>query len=263
MTENLLNNILLIIVLLLAANYLSGGTILEIMKKYYQKIVNYCSDKIEGFKSIEFQGRVMEGIKEYESTTPEIVRDQDFKQIYQKKNLLQDDPDMKKIYHFLQSLITINNHYELTASQTKPVTMSNNDKDDLTKFILKNFNCGEFKFNNLVILDSIIYFKNPRGKELRPFRVSADVYINNVAVAKVTLHLEMFIRLDKTFYGPINTGFPTFTRIKLLRKDKIIAPHTEVEAEVEPDNRNVDYEELNASDNSLIPDSIHFSTEEN
>ena len=85
MTENLLNNILLIIVLLLAANYLSGGTILEIMKKYYQKIVNYCSDKIEGFKSIEFQGRVMEGIKEYESTTPEIVRDQDFKQIYQKK----------------------------------------------------------------------------------------------------------------------------------------------------------------------------------
>jgi len=260
MTEKLLNNILLIIVLLLAANYLSNGTILEIVKKYYEKIVKYCNDKIEGFKATDFQGRVIKGIKECDSTTPEIVRDQDFKQIYQKrKNLLQDDPDMKKIYHFLQSLITLNNHYELTASQTKPVTMRNNDKDDLTKFILKNFNCGDFKFNNLVILDSIIYFENPRGKEIRPFRVSADVYINKVAVAKVTLHLEMFIRLDKTFYGPINTGFPTFTRIKLLRKDKIIASQVEAEAASE----NMDYEELNASDNSLIPDSIHFSTEEN
>ena len=73
----------------------------------------------------------------------------------------------------------------------------------------------------------------------------------------------MFIRSDKTFYGPINTGFPTFTRIKLLRKDKIIASHVEVEAEVEADNGMIDYEEINASDNSLIPDSIHFSTEEN
>jgi hypothetical protein len=258
MTEKLLNNILLIIVLLLVANYLSGGTILDIVKKYYEKVLAFCSDKIEGFRAVEFQGRVMEGIKEYDSTTPEIVRDQDFKQIYQKrKNLLQDDPDMTKIYHFLQSLITINNHYELTASQTKPVTMSNKDKNDVSNFLIKHLNCGDFKFKNLVILDSIIYFENPRGKEIRPFRVNADVYINNVAIAKVTLHLEMFIRLDKTFQGPINNGFPTLTRIKLLKKDEILAPVVEV------DSGHADYEELNASDNSLIPDSINFSTEEN
>lgn len=252
--EKLLNNILLIVILLLIANYLSGGSILNILKKYYQKIIDLCSN-IEGFGPAG-EIRLFEGLKTCDKTTPPVVHDNDFKQTYQ-KNIKNEDPNMRKLYHFLQSLITVNNnHYDLTTSQQRAATMSQNDKETLTKFILKTFNCGDFKFTNLVILDSIIYFENPKGKELRPFRISTDAYINNVPIGKITLHLEVFNRLDSTFYGPFNSGFPTFTRIKLIRKDKIASLPPPMEG-------SNDYEELNASDNSLIPDSINFSTENN
>jgi hypothetical protein len=254
--ENLLNNILLIVLLLLAANYLSGGSVLEVLKRYYEKILNYFNNKIEGLQNTDFKGRIFEGIKQCSKTTPPIVHDTDFKQIYQKNYNLKDDPNMRKLYHFLQSIITVNNnHYELVSSKNKVVSMSQNDKESLTKFINKSFNCGDFRFENVVILDSLVYFENSAGKELRPFRASGDVYINKEPIGKVTLHLEMFIRSDSTFYGPFNSGFPTFTRIKLIRKDKIATPINDL-----PNNN--DYEEIIASENSLIPDSINFSTEE-
>jgi hypothetical protein len=258
--EKLLNNILLIILLLLVANYLSNGTVLEVLKRYYEKILDYFSNSVEGLKNIEFKGELIEGIKQCKKTTPEIIHDNDFKQIYQKKvnnknNIIKEDPQMKKIYHFLQSLVAVNNnHYELISSKNKLISMSQNDKESLNKFITKSFNCGDIRFTNLVILDSIIFLENSAGKELRPFRVSGDVYINKEPVSKITLHLEMFIRSDSTFYGPFNSGFPTFTRIKLIRKDKIATPISEMP-------NSADYEELIASDNSLIPDSINFSTD--
>jgi len=264
MENDIFNKILLLVILLLVANYLSGGSIYDVVKKYFGKLTKYFEETVEGFKDNNYQeknkdwkGRVFEGLKTCQKTTPPIVHDNDFKQVYQKNYNLKDDPNMKKLYHFLQSLITVNNnHYELTTSGRKPMNMSTNDKDGLTKFLIKSFNCGDFKFTNVVILDSLIFFENPRGKELRPFRVSADVFINKVPIGKVTLHLEMFIRLDSTFYGPFNSGFPTFTRIKLVRKDKIASPLPNEDAYDVDDN-------LNETENSLIPDSISFSTEEN
>lgn len=262
MENDIFNKILLLVILLLVANYLSGGSIYEVIKKYFLKVTKYFEETVEGFKNNhedknkDWKGRVFEGLKTCQKTTPPIVHDNDFKQIYQKSYNLKDDPNMRKLYHFLQSLITVNNnHYELTTSGGKAMNMSSNDKDGLTKFLVKSFNCGDFKFTNVAILDSLIYFENPRGKELRPFRISADVFINKVPVGKVTLHLEMFIRLDSTFYGPFNSGFPTFTRIKLVRKDKIASPLPNEESYEIDDN-------LNATENSLIPDSISFSTEE-
>ena len=279
--QNIFNKILLLVILLLVANYLSNGTMYDIVKKYFLLLVNYCNEKLqdinekfqginENFQGIngklqgtpdnrEWQGRLFNGLKLNSSTTPNIVHDSDFKLNYQKNYNLKDDPDMKKLYHFLQSLVTTNNnHYELTASSSKGVNMNSNDKQDLTKHLLKSFNCGEFKFTNFVILDSIIYFENPRGKEIRPFRISSDVYINKMPIGKITLHLEMFIRLDSTFYGPFKSGFPTITRIKLVRKDKISS-----ESSVSNNEQQIYEEEnFNETDNSLIPDSIHFSTEE-
>jgi hypothetical protein len=260
--EKLLNNILLIVLLLLVANYISNGSVLEVLKRYYEKLVSYFFNSIEGLKNTEFRGDLIEGIKQCVNTTPEIIHDNDFKQIYEKNNnnmknnnIVKEDPNMKKLYHFLQSLVTVNTqHYELISSKNKLISMSHNDKESLNKFITKSFNCGDFRFSNLVILDSIVFLENSAGKELRPFRVSGDVYINKEPICKITLHLEMFIRSDSTFYGPFNSGFPTLTRIKLIRKDKIATPISEIPYIT-------DYEELIATDNSLIPDSINFSTD--
>lgn len=230
--EKLLNNILLIILLLLVANYISNGTVLEVLKRYYEKFLN----TIQNTENTE-------NIKNIKNTSNNKIN-------------FKEEPNMKKLYHFLQSLITLNNkHYELDNSKKKLISMSENDKETLNKFIIKSFNSYDFKFNNLVILDSIIFLENSAGKELKPFRISGDVYINKEPIGKITLHLEIFIRSDSTFYGPFNSGFPTFTRIKLIRKDKIATPISEIP------NIN-DYEELVATDNSLIPDSINFSTDE-
>jgi len=277
--EKLLNNILLIIILLLVANYISNGSILEILKRYYKKILAYFLNTIEELKNTEFNGSLIEGIKRCEKSTPKIIHDNDFEEIYQKKdNYLKndnyqkkdnyqkndnyqkkdnfkEDPNMRKLYHFLQSLVTINNHYELISSKNKIISMSHNDKESLNKFINKSFNCGDFRFTNLAILDSIQYQENTTGKEITPFRISGDIYINKEPIGKITLHLEIFIRSDSTFYGPFNSGFPTFTRIKLIRKDKISTSIFELPSFAE-------YEELVATENSLIPDSINFSTEE-
>jgi len=236
--EKLLNNILLIILLLLVANYISNGTVLEVLKRYYEKFLNIIQNT-ENTKNIK-------NIKKIKNTNNTSNNKINFK----------EEPNMKKLYHFLQSLITVNNTYtELDNSKNKLISMSENDKETLNKFIIKSFNSYDFKFNNLVILDSIIFLENSAGKELKPFRISGDVYINKEPIGKITLHLEIFIRSDSTFYGPFNSGFPTFTRIKLIRKDKIATPISEIP------NIN-DYEELVATDNSLIPDSINFSTDE-
>ena len=151
MNEKLLNNILLIVLLLLIANYVSNGSVLEVLKRYYKKILDYFYNSIEGLNNTEFKGGLIEGIKQCEKTTPEIVHDNDFKQIYEKKkfmknDMMKEDPNMKKLYHFLQSLITVNNnHYELVSSKTKIISMSQNDKESLNKFITKSFNCGDIR----------------------------------------------------------------------------------------------------------------------
>jgi hypothetical protein len=239
--QKLLNNILLIIILLLVANYISNGTVLQVLRRYYEKLLNI----IQNFDNTD------------NINDNKINYDNNFKHTCKKKNIIKEEPHMKKLYHFLQSLITINNtHNELNSSKNKLISMSENDKETLNKFIIKSFNSYDFKFNNLVILDSIIFLENSAGKELKPFRISGDVYINKEPIGKITLHLEIFIRSDSTFYGPFNSGFPTFTRIKLIRKDKIATPISEIP------NNNDSNEELVATDNSLIPDSINFSTDE-
>ena len=54
--EKLMNNILLIILLLLVANYLSNGSVLEVLKRYYEKILHYFYNSVEGLKNTEFKG---------------------------------------------------------------------------------------------------------------------------------------------------------------------------------------------------------------
>ena len=257
--QKLINNVLIIIILLLIANYLSDDSILAILKKYLNLIINYCSNKTETMKNTEFRGRLFPGLKTKCSTTPTIIHDTDFKYIY--KNTREHPkitPDINKFYNFLQSIIDKNqNYYEIVSSNPKAIKMTSNDINIINKYLRKSLNCGEFKFKNINILDPIYFFNNPRGKELRPFRIVGDLYINNVPIGKMTLHIEIFIRMDNVFYGPIDSGFPTMTRIKLIQRNNIDTPLANI-------TQNNDYNELNnESDDNLIPDSIHFSTDIN
>ena len=53
--DKLLNNILLIVILLLIANYISNGTVLEVLKRYYKKFISYCLNNMEELKNTEFK----------------------------------------------------------------------------------------------------------------------------------------------------------------------------------------------------------------
>ena len=95
MENDIFNKILLLVILLLIANFLSNGTIYDIIKKYYNKIINYFINK-ENFEDTykhiqnkEWKGKMFDGLKSCDNTTPKIVHDGSFKQIYQKNNLNQ------------------------------------------------------------------------------------------------------------------------------------------------------------------------------
>jgi len=267
--KNFINNTILILILLLLANYLSNGSIINILKKYYQLLIDFIFDKTEGIRKIfnfkeQFTGifgpnePTFEGIKQCKYSTPEIMHDNEFKYVYNehvkgKKQSQVEEPEMKKLYHFLQSLVTVNkNNYELTPSNSNEINLSQAEKDSLRKDLLKSLNCKDFKFNNLEFIDKLVYFTNPRGKEMKPFRFTADAYLENIPIGKLTIYLEMFIRMDDLFYGPIKSGFPTITRIKLTHRGLNIPP-----APQDFDKTKYD----SSTDNSLIPDSVHFSTD--
>jgi len=265
-----INNAILLIILLLLANYLSNGSILNILKKYYDLLITFINEKLfgnvfENFKDQRqhtgFTGKTFEGIKKCMNTTPDIMHDNDFKYIYNSRAKTrdihrEDDPVMRKLYHFLQSLITINKNFdELTVSRNKAKRLTQAENDTVRKFFFKSLECREFKFTNLQILDNLVYYENPRGKELRPFRVQFDAYFNNEPIGTLTIYVEMYIKFDDLFYGPIKTGFPSITRIKLLNRSEIDSP--------DPlDNENISEEELIYTDNSLIPNKIDFSETE-
>lgn len=270
--KNFINNTILILILLLLANYLSNGSIINILKKYYQLLIDFLFDKTEGFREIlnskeQFKGifssredkePAFEGIKQCKYSTPEIIHDNEFKYIYNenvkgKKKSQVEEPEMRKLYHFLQSLVTVNrNINELTPSNSSEINLSQAEKDSLRKNLAKSLNCKEFKFINIEFIDKLVYFTNPRGKEIKPFRFTADAFLDNIPIGKLTIYLEMFIRMDDLFYGPIKSGFPTITRIKLTHRGLNAAPEPNDFDKAKYDS---------STENSLIPDSVHFSTD--
>lgn len=263
MDKNFINNTILILILLLLANYLSNGSIITILKKYYQLLMDYLFDKTEGFKGIFNSNKepTFEGIKPCKYTTPDIMHDTEFKYVFNehvkgKGKSQVEEPEMKKLYHFLQSLVTANrNINELTPSNSNEINLSQAEKDNLRQTLTKSLNCNkEFKFINIEFIDKLVYFTNNRGKEIKPFRITTDASINNVPLGKLTIYLEMFIRMDDLFYGPIKSGFPTITRIKLTHRGPVVAPEP-----TDFDRRK--YDKDTTTDNSLIPDSVHFSTD--
>lgn len=272
MDYGLINKILILIIILVIINYICNGEIVNTIRTQIENFKNLIYKNVnttENFRQTSFYGRTFSGIKPGHLTTPSTIHDNNMPYVYTQKeeidvlsktNILKN-PDIKRLYFFLHSMVNVNvNSYELTSSNTRPIRLSKNDSECILKYFQKNFNCNNFRFDNLVILDSLIYYENPRGKELRPFRICADVYLENRPLGKMTIYVEMFLRMDSMFYGPINAGFPTITRIKLIRRDKITAPLPQMNLyDIEKDDM---YNDNNDTINELIPTEIEISQDE-
>jgi hypothetical protein len=273
--NDLLNNkIILIIIILFIVNYLTKGTLLNIIKKYINKFLKI----VEGFDTInnqkpypiprmvdnmyastpksshlpyynaydnEYTNKTFPGIPVGSNTTPSIISESDFVYIYKPRK---NDTTVFKLYNFLQSLLTNYNTNELTTNG-QISSLNNNELISVKKYLYKILNCGEFRFKNINFLDAMSSADNMTGKEITPFRFSSNVYINNMYLGKMIFNVNIFIRMDTTFSGPISSGYPTIINIKLLNRDE--------NYDATNDNNDSDMN----SDAGLIPDSINFSTD--
>jgi len=267
--RNFLNNLILLVVLLVLANYLSKGSIINVLFKYYEKLRDYLwGDNIENFNNFNyggyggftgFTGKTFQGIGNYFSTTPEIVHDQDFKYIFNadynvKELQYRDDKVMRKLFNFLQGLVSISkNFYELNPSNYEEKPLNNSDcmllKNNLTKYL----NSGDFSFDNIEMLDEIKYYDNLNMKEIQPFRLSANLSSNSKEIGKIILIIEMNLEFN---------GYSSITRIKLnkfFKKSNKV--NTEEESSINIPNINSETEikipifsEDNTTKNSNIKD---------
>ena len=241
-TMNLINNIILLIILLALANYLSNGSIINVLLKYYEIIKTYIfgNNIDEDFRNSSINRslfnnkitrNVFPGMKEYGYTTPTIVHDSDFKYVYDENQSMlkfgsEDDPIMKKLYYFLQGLVGINHNFEdINPSGEKEMNLNQSENDLIRKFLNKSLNSNDFKFTNLQILDNLTYFDNNGDKIIKPFQIYSDVYLNeNYEVGKISLYIEMFLKYNELFNGPIKSGTPVISRIKFTGKKQINIP---------------------------------------
>jgi hypothetical protein len=261
----LINNIILLIILLMLANYLSNGSIINVLLKYYEIIKNYIfgnyeeqfSNRIEN-KSLfnnPITRNIFSGIKEYDYTTPKVVHDSDFKYVYGNDKSMnelvsKDDPIMKKLYYFLQGLISIDHSFDdINPSTYKELNLNQAENDLIRKVLNKSLNSNDFKFTNLQILNNLTYFDNNGDKTIKPFELNSDVYLNDNEVGNITLYLEMNLKYNELFYGPIRSGTPVITRIKLTNKKCIGQPLPINESELS----------VSESENSLVLNTITFT----
>ena len=275
LNELLNNKIILIIIILVIVNYMTKGALLNIIKKYVNKILKTIEgfDKVNnqnpypiphmvdnmyastpkyqqdiqpyGMRNREYNNKTFTGLQMNSNTTPSVISEGDFVYIYKPKK---NDTTVFKLYNFLQSLLTNYNNNELTTNGNIS-SLTGNELLSVKKYLYKILNCGEFKFKNIIFIDEMSSADNMTGKEIIPFRFSSNVYINNVYLGKMIFNINIFIRMDTTFSGPISSGYPTITNIKLLNRDE--------NHDASNDNNDSDMN----SDAGLIPDSINFSTD--
>lgn len=264
-TMHLINNIVLLIILLVLANYLSNGSIINVLIKYYEIIKNYIfGDNSEYFSNSlinrsmfnnKVHRNIINGLKECDYTTPTVVHDSDFKYIYGSNQSMkalenEDNPIMKKLYYFLQGLVSINQNFDdINPSSSKENNLNQSEIDLIRNYLNKALNSNEFKFTNLDFLDNFTYFDNNGDKTIKPFELSSDVYLNNNEIGKLSLYIEMSLKYNELFNGPIKPGTPVITRIKLTNRKEIIAPRPV----------NITEEFSNESENSVLFNTITFT----
>jgi hypothetical protein len=265
---NLINKILVLIIILFIINKLSHNDLTEtLMNALYN-----CKSKVENFMGLTYTNK-----KGVYTNTPIIPyqSQRDFSHINQDVDDKLDD-ETYNLYKFLDSLIRPNNNmYELTASNRERYEASKEFIDKLKNNLSRILNCNDYKFTDIKILDEIILLKNPRGIEIEPFRISADISYKERMMGNVVLQFESFYRYDKIGYRNKEPGTLTFQSVKLVERKHIkekVAPKVEtayrlddmysVEIKENFDDMFVNISEIE-SENSIIPSSVKFSDYEN
>ena len=207
---NLINKILILVILILLINHLTGGQIIDTIKRYYSN----CTDNVEKFIGLTYAQQCIK------PNVPEIPYQgqKDFTYLNKTQPDILDD-ESYDLYKFLNEMITPNvNNYELTKSRDRRIKAPESLEKEIYERISSILSCKNFKFTRIKFLSNIYYYENHRGKDIEPFEFSADVSYKNKFIGTVIIHLECFLRADKFYHDPMKSGYLTIIDIKLLNR---------------------------------------------
>ncbi len=253
MNQKIFNNILLLLIILVLIKYVSPepDSVLFVIKKYVNFLI-YRMKRVfsrifnmdtENFISTEFNGKTFGGIDKFQLKAP------NFQSAYQnywieyitKKNSKVSPNTAKKLYHFIENLVTTDtDDYFISASN---ITQNNFTNDQLTKIqnvILQKLNSNSFEFTNFKFNKKPIYYNNVGGKEVEPFTFSVDCSEN---IGNLNIFIELNIRNDivqnfeyitiKKIRIVLNTN-PELNKLKPVQKSVIIEEQNKTLQEILP-----------------------------
>ena len=208
---NMINKILILVIMIFVINHLTEGQILNTLKRYF----NICHEKMEGFIGLTYTNK--KGVYPNVPLIP-YESQQDFAYINQ-NDIDNLDEETYRLYRFINNMVTPNvNMYELTASRGKKIKASGELQKEINSHIERIFNCSGYTFSNIKIIDPIIYYENPRGKEIEPFNFSSNVSYHSKFIGTIVINIESFLREDKFYYKPMKSGFLSITSIRLSNR---------------------------------------------
>jgi len=160
---------------------------------------------------------------------------------------------------FMSNLIN-NNNTKFTILKKKNLEANSEIINKLWKYISTTFNCSNYKFTNIQIIDSIYYNLYNEGSVFEPFRIKTDVIFNNKNLGK-------YILLIECCYDNVNNYF-VFNKIKILiheypnNKFNNKLNNIFIKSNDNDNNNDNNNNDNNDTDNSLIPSNIELSANE-
>jgi hypothetical protein len=171
---NLINKILILVIILFLINHLTEGKILDTIKSWF----NFCKEKFTNM---------------YNTQQIPFAKQLDFPYINGTDGMELDDTT----YHlsqFIESRVTKNTfEYEMTGTGSEPREVPNDMKQYIVTSLNTMFNSSGFKCENIRIIDKLVYFNNPKGKDIIPFKFSAEFSYKSKPLGTLLIHIESFI----------------------------------------------------------------------
>jgi hypothetical protein len=213
---NHINKILILLIILFLINHLTNGKILETIKSYF----NVCKEKFTNM---------------YNTQQIPYAKQLDFPYINQNdpENL---DEESYMLNKFIESRVTKNSYeYEMTANRDEQHEVLADMKRYIMESLSTMFNSSGYKFDNIKILDRMYYYENPKGKDIVPFKFSADISYKNNKMGSVLIHVESYI------YEEYKGGIYAITNTRLIGRKNPNQKKEEVKKNIYRVNKKINF----------------------
>ena len=224
MNEKIISNIVIIIVVIIIIKMASPepDSVLYILQKYlnyfiYQFKKIFFGERFTDTNNTLFDKNVtFSGIQSYNPVAPSFKTpyENTFIKFYKNKYPDIAEKSIIEIYHFINSLVTLNvDSYFSTPSEVISNRFTNDELDKIKSIIVNKLNFNMYKFTNFIYEYEPVYYKNSAGKEVDPF-----VFKINSDIGLLRIYIDIDIRNDISQ----NQEYLVINEIKPVRDKQVI-----------------------------------------